>query len=314
MSAGNSNHDGEQGKAAHGQSLARKPRWLHLAWILAACSDVEPLNIPPIDPDDVDRDGIPNGEDNCPERHNFDQHDEDSDSVGDVCDVCPADTDPDQSDNGETGAFGFGDGIGDACDPRISRDGDRLVGFDGFGSDTSAAWRGTGWAIGADVARAVGTARWEHPQSAAGDGLYAKISVLNVIWLQADARVEVAVNGDGASEGASCAIVRDTDGDGNDEIVAREIQGNTITDNLRGTITGPVTITAWRTIDLDRNATLKCRVDNVEILLPMNDEIPGGTYAFASTGAITDIGSISAYTFPVNPCAFSTAHECPDNI
>lgn len=279
--------------------------------MLAACADVEPLIIPPLDPDDLDRDGIPNAEDNCPERHNPDQHDEDLDLVGDACDVCPADTDPEQSDFGEAGSFGFGDGIGDACDPRPSRDGDRRVEFDGFGSDTSADWRGSGWGIGADVARAVSDARWSHPREFQGDGLYAKISVLGLIWLYPEGRVEVFVNGDGAMAGASCAIVQDTDGDGDDELVAREVGGVSESISLGRAITRPVTITAYRTIDLDRNAFLDCKVDDEDLIeIPLLDEIPNGSFGFASTGAITSIGSISAYTYPINPCAFSTAHQC----
>lgn len=301
------------------QSLAQKLRALHLGWILAtwtACTEVEPLIFPPLDPDDLDRDGIPNADDNCPERHNVDQHDEDLDGVGDACDVCPADTDPDQSDFGEAGAFGFGDGIGDACDPRASRDGDRLVKFDGFGTDTSANWRGTGWGIGADVARAITEARWAHPQEFQGDGLYAKISVLGLIWLLPEGRVEVSVNGDGETGGASCAIVRDTDGDGEDELVAREVGGMIETVSLGRAITRPTTITAWRSIDLQRDAFLICRVDDQDLIeIPLFDEIPSGSFGFASSGAITSIGSISAYTFPINPCAFSTAHQCdPDNF
>ena len=40
-----------------------------------------------LDPD-VDGDGIPNNEDNCPSVHNFTQSDWDYDDIGDACDYC----------------------------------------------------------------------------------------------------------------------------------------------------------------------------------------------------------------------------------
>jgi len=57
--------------------------------------------------DDLDGDGIPDAEDNCPTVPNADQADGDGDGVGDVCDNCPLAFNPDQSD---------GDGVGDVCD------------------------------------------------------------------------------------------------------------------------------------------------------------------------------------------------------
>jgi hypothetical protein len=59
-------------------------------------------------PTDLDDDGIPNVDDNCPSVSNPDQADSDSDGVGDVCDNCPLITNPDQADSD-------GNGIGDAC-------------------------------------------------------------------------------------------------------------------------------------------------------------------------------------------------------
>ena len=74
---------------------------------------------------DADGDGVPNGEDNCPETANPDQDNEDADPFGDACDIPPPDADndgvpdaqdncasvsnPDQTDTG-------GDGTGDACE------------------------------------------------------------------------------------------------------------------------------------------------------------------------------------------------------
>jgi large repetitive protein len=48
----------------------------------------------PIDPNDSDRDGIPNATDNCPQAANPDQADGDGDGKGNVCDPCPTTANP----------------------------------------------------------------------------------------------------------------------------------------------------------------------------------------------------------------------------
>lgn len=58
---------------------------------------------------DMDGDGIPNGEDNCPCNANPNQEDSDGDGIGDVCDNCPNTSNPGQEDVDE-------DGVGDICD------------------------------------------------------------------------------------------------------------------------------------------------------------------------------------------------------
>lgn len=300
MSARGSYQDREQGQTAHGESLAQKLCRPHLALALAsfaACSDVEPLNLAPLDPDDVDADHVPNAADNCPEKYNPDQHDEDGDGFGDACDVCPATFD-DQADFGEAASFGIGDHVGDACDPRPTRDGDRLAQLDTFVEDSSAEYAGDGWRIGADVARAVGPARWEYQRALEGDGLLARIEVPLLVWL-GDGLVEVSVNGDGVEAGATCTLVHAIGGP--DLLIAREVGGAMAMTEVPE-VEAPFTLGAWRTIDFVRDARLRCFLGDVTLDLPVDDSIPKGTVGFASTGAITDVDSLAVYTFPINPC------------
>ncbi len=67
--------------------------------------------------EDVDEDGVPNAEDNCPNIANAGQSDVDHDDVGDVCDNCPSISNSGQEDS-ERDYSGFAnpDGIGNVCD------------------------------------------------------------------------------------------------------------------------------------------------------------------------------------------------------
>jgi hypothetical protein len=97
-----------------------------------ACDDLAGCHYPPLG-DDLDGDGIPCAEDNCPEHYNPDQADYDGDGVGDACDNCP--TVPNASQADSDGDYlgsacdncpyvvnydqrdSDGDGVGDACEP-----------------------------------------------------------------------------------------------------------------------------------------------------------------------------------------------------
>jgi MYXO-CTERM domain-containing protein len=79
-------------------------------WPVTVCASVRNgyAAVGLLDPD-VDVDGVPDPDDDCPAIGNPDQADADGDGVGDACDDCPNDFDPSQKDSD-------GDGVGDACE------------------------------------------------------------------------------------------------------------------------------------------------------------------------------------------------------
>lgn len=234
-------------------------------------------------------------------------HDEDGDGIGDACDTCPAAPDPLQRDTTEAATMiAFPDGVGDACDPRPALSGDKLAAFHPFADATRASeWTGTGWTIAGDAARASGDARWIHGEREAGDGLYAQARIAQLAW-SAGGRFEVLVDGDGVDGiGLGCAIVHDTDGDGADELVAREVGGATLAKSAGMAIAGAITVTAWRVIDIDRQGRLYCRATfdggKAELELATTDGLAIGFYGFAQAGAETVVSSLVVYTSPPLP-------------
>ncbi|HEY3801150.1 MAG TPA: hypothetical protein VGL61_01035 [Kofleriaceae bacterium] len=101
---------------------------------------------------DNDGDGIPNAIDHCPDSPGG-LYDEDNDGLGDECDKCPiapppATPDPD------------GDDVDSPCDPDPLTPGDKILFFDGFGSNVlnpmfkptgSASWTPIGGELEADA-------------------------------------------------------------------------------------------------------------------------------------------------------------------
>lgn len=300
------------GQASHGTSLARLLVLLG-GLALVACTGDEDLTGEPVDPNDLDGDGIVNAEDLCPLSAHVSQHDEDGDGVGDACDVCPGVFDPLQRDTTELEALSFEDGVGDACDPRPSFVGDDLVAFHSFETDRDLArFRGEGWTLAGDAAHATGDATWESQAAHVGDGIYAQLRVTALAWQDGPGQVEVAVDTDTATAtpGYTCAVVRDTDGDGADELVATLHGLQTVEKSLGAGLTADFTITAWRTIDRDRLGAFYCRVRvgdaqrQTEIIVPTDDSA-GGRYRIATGAAAVTAGSLAVYTFPINPCAFA---------
>ncbi len=97
--------------------------------------------------DDMDCDGVSDGNDNCPKLPNPLQLNEDADQQGDVCDDCVG-VAPAQSSDADN------DGIGDVCDPAPGKQ--RVVAkyfVEGGNSFTDATAEGTGtWTLSATTA------------------------------------------------------------------------------------------------------------------------------------------------------------------
>jgi hypothetical protein len=317
-------HQRAQDGAAHGGSLPwkagpvpaggrRRGAWRHrciaAALTLAACDGgAAPA---PTDPDDVDGDGIANATDACPDVVDPEQLDEDGDRVGDACDVCPSVRDPAQLDRGELDVRSLDDGVGDACDPRPSLAGDRLAALHTFaasaGVDGAAAWVGAGWTIGDGHARALGDAAWRARRRAPGDVVAARLSLTGIAWLDAAGAVGVALDGDGASTGRTCAI-RAVGGD--DELEARELGGAVASVALPPGRTGPqalpATLVAQRGVDAAAGrGKLLCRVlggpdgrVETKVEIPLIDATTTGDHALLVTAAEVALATVAVYGSP----------------
>ncbi|MHC4734659.1 MAG: thrombospondin type 3 repeat-containing protein [Planctomycetota bacterium] len=92
-----------------------------------------------VDFTDSDKDGVPDVDDNCPDKPNPGQEDADEDRIGDDCDNCPKTFNPDQKDSN-------GNGIGNVCDPLCNLRGDTDDDCDVDGNDLG--WLALNWLEG----------------------------------------------------------------------------------------------------------------------------------------------------------------------
>ena len=115
-----------------GQDVARRlfssAEAILRAWEMVDGASRDDVLCPSICDADDDRDGVPNGVDNCVDTVNFDQIDRDDDGVGDACDNCPDLGNSAQANNDD-------DALGDACDncPNVTNPGQQDMDDDGLG-------------------------------------------------------------------------------------------------------------------------------------------------------------------------------------
>jgi hypothetical protein len=226
--------------------------------------------------------------------------------------VCPTVTDPLQSDRTESDNRGFPDGVGDACDIAPGLSGEDLAVLHTFAAPTTR-WNGTGWTVGGDVASASDPAHWIARDAEQGDGLAVRVRVAT--WTALTGSIVVATDGDAMTSGLVCALVRDRDGDGRDELDAFQIGGAMETKSVPA-LAGDVTLTAWRAIDRNRVGRLRCELTydmtGKQILdVATADDTTTGGYALAATGGDVTVSSVAVYTQPLQPCPAAAACEDP---
>ena len=239
-------------------------------------------------------------------------HDEDGDGFPDSCDVCPTVVDPLQSDTSETTNQAFPDGVGDACDIAPGLSGEDLAALYTFVEPTPRLI-GTGWTVADDAASATDPAQWTARDPEVGDGLAVRARVAT--WSATTGSIVVATDGDAMASGLVCALVRDRDGDGRDELDAFQITGAMATKSVPA-LAGDFTLTAWRAIDRDRTGRLQCELrynttatQRVEV--PMADDTTTGFYVLGATGGGVTLSSVAVYTQPLQPCPAAAACEDP---
>ncbi len=268
----------------------------------AACAGDDGMQTP-VDPADVDGDGILNEADLCPNRRDPVQHDDDGDGVGDVCDNCPATPNPDQRDLTEVNAElqQFPDGVGDACDRRPTLSDDTIARFFPFADPAEqSAFTGSGWTIGSD--RASGTnARWVVKKTEIGDGLTLQAKISKLAWTGTEGAVTVAVNGNGVTGGFTCSIVHAL---GADQLVLTELgAGTTSTTVAPFAANARVVLTVTRIYSQLETGKAACflSIDGAaekRIDLVTADDNPIGIYAFATEMAEVDVEAATVMTTP----------------
>jgi hypothetical protein len=309
MSAGEQDPQRSKRGASHAASLAQKL----LCWVALACSCDDGVTAPPVDPDDLDGDGIPNAQDVCPAVQDPPQHDEDGDGFGDLCDVCPTVADPLQRDRGELDANAFEDGVGDACDLRPSRGGDKLRALHTFAVDNTPSWLGAVWTIADDRVRASAAARWQHRRAEQGDAVFARLAVESLLFTGEGASLSVTLDGDGVESGRICALFADRNEDNSDELELRELGGAIVVRELNLALPGPFELVVLRGIDRMGSGKILCRLQlpgaKLEASIDTADSATTGQYVLAAAGADVSVTSLAVYASPTSCPTLSLA--CP---
>ena len=166
--------------------------------------DAMSADAPPPRPDappiDSDGDGVFDGDDNCVDAGNPDQHDEDGDDRGDACDWCPHLADlPQDAD---------GDRVGDACDPLTGTQ-HRIAFFDPFTSDLPE-WTLLGpWTRANDMLSI--TAGQDHAvvDLALGESVFEIGGRITALGSMPNRQVTLSVSNDGATLSYYCEIFDD---------------------------------------------------------------------------------------------------------
>lgn len=257
----------------------------------------------PVDPDDVDGDGVANDGDNCPRASNVDQHDEDADAVGDDCDNCPSVGNAEQADTTEVALMQgtFADGVGDACDRRPGIGGDEIAAFFAFAGDAELdAWTVDGFTIADDELRASGSARGVARRGVPGHGIVVVARVSSLQWtLASGGVVRLAIDGDGVGAGNVCELRQTTAGS---ELVAREVGGATSTTPIAAAPAGaPQTLVAWRLVQGSANE-LTCIIEgesrSARTSVALTDDLIVGAYAIGTSDAAVSVSSLLVLSSP----------------
>lgn len=290
-----------------------------LALVLGACAGDDGGGVP-VDPDDVDGDGVPNASDLCPNRRDPAQHDDDADGAGDVCDNCPATPNPDQADTSERRASPpqFPDGVGDACDRRQTQADDVLARFFPFADPAEAnGFTGSGFTIAADALSGT-TGRWQVKRAEQGDGLSVQATITRLAWPQAEGRFELHADGDGVGSGFACAVVHAPGAP--DTLVLTEINGATTSKPLGNLApTSRFVMTLSRAYNQLQTGIAGCffSIDGaaeLRIDLTTSDDNPIGTYGLAATDAEVELSAATIFTTPFacdTPFTGAAPHACP---